>query len=190
MTDEVKVTIAAQAALLILAMDHDYFSNVESILVYPFDYVAVETTVGSDRIVNVGPSFRAGEAWSTGPIVLSWPDALAGGRNESDGRNVVLHEFAHKLDYRNGSADGVPRLKTKLEYDRWSEVMSREFDELVRDSETGHATLLNKYGATNPAEFFAVTTECFFERGGQLKSSHPNLYEVFRGFYNQDPAGR
>lgn len=190
LTDEIKVTISGQAAFLLLGLGHDYFSNVESILIYPFDYVAIQTTVEPGQIVTVIPSFRAGEAWSSGPIVLSWPNALAGGLDESDGRNVVFHEFAHKLDFRNGSADGVPKLKNKVEYDRWTDVMSREYEELIGTSESGHLSLFNSYGATNPAEFFAVTTEAFFERARMLKSHHPALYDVFRAYFNQDPASR
>lgn len=188
MTQEIKVSIAAQASRLILAIKHDYFSNVESILVYPYNYMAIEKVTGPDNAVNLVPNVRLGEAWSQGPVILSWPEVLAGGRNELDGRNVVYHEFAHKLDYNNGSADGVPRLQDQDLYDRWSSVMSSEFDTLVEESREGQVRLLNAYGATNPAEFFAVSTECFFEQSQAMRHVYPDLYRVLSDYYKQDPA--
>ena len=189
LTDEHRVTIAAQAAVLILNVEHDYFGNVKSILVYPAGYSA-KTTVTDGRIVSEAPVNRLGEAWSSDlPIILSWPDALAGGRHEGDGHNVVLHEFAHKLDNRDGKGDGVPRLKTDAEYHRWSVVMSHEFEVLTYRASMGQPSLLNQYGATSPAEFFAVSTECFFERPRELRHYHPDLYKIFQEYYKQDPAG-
>jgi Mlc titration factor MtfA (ptsG expression regulator) len=188
LTDEIHVTIAAQASRLILTMKHDYFSNVESILVYPYNYMAIDKVAGPDSAVSLVPNVRLGEAWSQGPVILSWPEALAGGRNEMDGRNVVYHEFAHKLDFSNGSADGVPRLHDQKEYDRWSAVMSAEFEALVREREHGHHRLLNTYGATNAAEFFAVSTECFFERAQAMRHIYPELYNVLCDYFQQDPA--
>jgi len=190
LTDEHRVTIAAQASMLILGIDHDYFANVKSILIYPAGYT-VKTTVTNGRIVSEGPSDRLGEAWSGDlPVILSWPDALAGGRDETDGHNVVLHEFAHKLDNRDGAGDGVPKLSSDAEYHRWSVVMSHEFEVLQYRASTGQPSLLDKYGATNAAEFFAVTTECFFERPRELRHYHPDLYRIFRDYYKQDPAAR
>jgi hypothetical protein len=190
MTDEVRVTIAAQAAMLLLGIDHDYFANVQSILVYPAGYSA-KKTVTDGRFVSEVRDDRLGEAWSGDlPVILSWPDALDGGRNVFDGRNVVLHEFAHKLDNRDGTGDGVPRLGSRQEYDRWSEVMTREFELLTYLASTGQPSLLNQYGATSPAEFFAVTTECFFERPLELRRYHPDLYTIFKDFYRQDPVDR
>jgi Mlc titration factor MtfA (ptsG expression regulator) len=143
-------------------------------------------------IVPVGPSYRLGEAWGQGPVVLSWSDALQGGRNPLDGRNVVLHEFAHKLDMLGGGdADGVPRLPGGQEqYDEWHEVMSAEYDQLVAQHEHGRATLLDDYGATSPAEFFAVATECFFEKPCQMRDKHERLYDVLKGYFRQDTAAR
>ncbi len=188
LTDEILVTIAAQASRLLLAMKHDYFANVESILVYPYNYMAIEKVAGPDSAVTLVPNVRLGEAWGQGPVILSWPDVLAGGRNEMDGRNVVYHEFAHKLDFSNGSADGVPRLRDQKEYDQWSAVMSAEFETLVREREHGHRRLLDTYGATNPAEFFAVSTECFFEKAEAMRHIYPELYKTLCDYYQQDPA--
>jgi len=188
MTDEIKVTVAAQASRLILNIKHDYFSNVESILIYPYNYMAIEKTTGPDSAVNLAPSVRLGEAWSQGPVILSWPEVLSGGKSDFDGRNVVYHEFAHKLDYSNGNADGVPRLHDQQEYDRWSAVMSAEYENLVAETEHGHPRLLNTYGATNAAEFFAVSTECFFEQSRAMRHVYPELYKVLSNYYQQDPA--
>jgi Mlc titration factor MtfA (ptsG expression regulator) len=190
MTEEIQVTIAGQAAILLLGIEHDYYANVESILVYPYDYVAVDKVAGPGMTVSEVLSQRAGESWSRGPIVLSWSSALAGGRNALDGRNVVLHEFAHKLDLRDGSVDGTPPLRRANDYTEWADVMNAEFQSLRAESARGHTTLVDQYGATNTAEFFAVVTECFFERPTDLLHRHPSLYAVLREFYGQDPATR
>ena len=189
-TDEMQVTVAAQACLLVLHREHDYFPNVESVILYPTGYSAKNTTPGPDGIVHETLSERLGEAWGNGPVVLSWADALAGGRNANDGRNVVFHEFAHKMDMRDGSADGVPPLEADAEFDRWADVMSKEYAQLVAQSEHGRTSLLDSYGATNAAEFFAVATECFFEKSRQMQQTHGSLYAVMRDFYQQDPAAR
>jgi MtfA peptidase len=190
--DEKRVTISAQACLLLLGLEHNYYVNVDSILVYPTGYIARQETPGPDGVVDVGGgSARLGEAWGGGPVVISWIDARDGGRNPSDGHNVVYHEFAHKIDMADGAADGVPRLHDNAEYDVWAEVMSAEFKELVEQSRQRHPhTLLDTYGATNEAEFFAVATETFFEKPKQMREGHPRLYEVLRDFYRQDTAAR
>jgi MtfA peptidase len=189
-TDEVQVTIAAQACLLTLHLDGEPYPNVSSVLVYPAGYVAPERAIRPGGIVDERKSHRIGEAWSHGPIVLSWADALEGGRNESDGRNLVFHEFAHKLDMRSGPPNGVPRLMTDAQYEEWSEVMSAEFSELVARSHYHEATLLDKYGSRDGAEFFACATECFFELPLDMREQHPRLYGVLRDYYRQDPAER
>ena len=193
LTDEIRVGIAAQACLLLLGLeDHNFYKNVQSILVYPSGYKVVETHPREAGIVDETPGARLGEAWSTGgPVVLSWSDALTGGRDPFDGHNVVLHEFAHKLDLRDGSADGVPNLSEGQEqYDEWHDVMAPEYDHLVAQNEQGRADLLDGYGATSPAEFFAVATECFFEKPRQLREKHPRLYDVLARYYRQDTAAR
>lgn len=191
LTDEIRVTISAQAGLLVLGLEHNYYTDVESILVYPSGYVARQPTRGPDGVVHIGGSARLGEAWGAGPVVISWIDAREGGRNPSDGHNVVLHEFAHKLDMVTGAADGVPRLHDKADYAVWAEVMSDEFQDLIAQSRLHHShALLDVYGATNEAEFFAVATETFFEKPRQMREGHPRLYEVLRDFYLQDTAAR
>jgi Mlc titration factor MtfA (ptsG expression regulator) len=123
-------------------------------------------------------------------VVLSWDSARHGAYDPKDGRNLVFHEFAHKLDMLDGFVNGTPPLKSRNAYRIWSEVMTREFERLQDAAERRRATVLDKYGATNEAEFFAVATECFFERGVKLEKKHPELYEVLQGYYRQDPARR
>lgn len=189
-TDKVKVTVAAQAALLLLGLTHDYFADVETVIVYPASYVATERTWGPGGVLNETPTPRMGETSHRGPVIVSWADALAAGRGHAGGRSVVLHEFAHRLDLRDGAVDGVPPLGDARQYDEWSQVMSSEFQTLLADMQEGRPTLLDAYGATNAGEFFAVATECFFETPHPLEQMHPRLYGVLRDFYRQDPAGR
>lgn len=190
-TDEIKVTIAAQAALLTLGFQDEYFDMVLSVLVYPDAYAAPGHTITKGGLVLEGESHREGEAWYRGPVVLSWADALAGGRHQTNGDNLVLHEFAHQLDMQNGRvADGTPPLATREQYDRWRQVMHAEFERLRRDCRRGRPTVLDCYGTTNLGEFFAVGTECFIERPQDMKQEHPDLYDIFRDFYGQDPAAR
>jgi Mlc titration factor MtfA (ptsG expression regulator) len=190
LTDEIKVAIAGQACLLILNLDREIYPNVETILVYPTAFIAKRPSVSGDGVVDESPQGLLGEAWSTGPIVISWADVRSGGLNPEDGRNVVYHEFAHKLDLRDGSADGVPRLADDAQYETWASVMSAEYADLVKKAEHGQKSLLDPYGAVNAGEFFAVATECFFEKSVRMRKTHPDLYEVLSGFYRQDPAAR
>jgi Mlc titration factor MtfA (ptsG expression regulator) len=190
LTDEIKVTVSAQACLLVLGFEHETYRNVESILVYPTAFVAAQPRVGPDGVVESAPYGLLGEAWHKGPVILSWIDAREEAKNPAGGHNVVFHEFAHKLDLRDGSADGVPKLADDAEYEQWAEVMSAEYADLVERAEHRRKSLLDPYGATDPAEFFAVATECFFDRPRPMRQTHPRLYTVLRDFYRQDPAAR
>lgn len=189
LTDEIRVTIAAQAALLTLARERPDYPKVESILVYPTAYV-IPSREMRGHIVTERRTPVEGEAAILGTVVLSWEDALAGGRRRGDGHNVVFHEFAHQLDMQDGAADGVPYLDTQEQIANWSAVFMGEFQALTSAVANGEGTFLDPYGATNAAEFFAVATESFFERAGAMASFHPKLYEALRGFYRQDPAAR
>lgn len=190
-TDEVKVTIAAEASLLLLGFEDQYFDMIQSILVYRDAYRARAQQNVAGGVVLEGDSNREGEAWYRGPVVLSWADALAGARHRTHGDNLVLHEFAHQLDMQNGRiVDGTPPLESAEQYRRWQEVLNDEYDGLVRDCERGRPTVLDCYGATNVGEFFAVATERFFEQPGKLADRHPSLYEILCGYYRQDPAVR
>jgi MtfA peptidase len=190
MTDEIKVTIASMACLLVLGMEHNYFDRVKSILVYPSAYVVPDTPERGTGIIDDVGEARLGEAWYRGPVVLSWDDARADGRLRHRGHNVVFHEFAHQLDMLDGVIDGTPPLKDEQEARRWRDVMTAEYESLVRRTEQGRATLLDSYGATNEGEFFAVATECFFEQPIELSERHPRLYELLRDYFRQDPAKR
>lgn len=184
-TDEVRVTIAAQACVLLIGLRQDVYPNVSEVLVYPSSYFAQ----ASDGLI-VSQSHRLGEAHAQhrGPVVLAWDSARHGGYDPRDGRNLVYHEFAHKLDFLDGLADGTPVFDDRAAFERWVDVMTRHYEALCDAAERGKATLLDKYGATNPAEFFAVATECFFEKPDQLHKRHSDLYAVLRDFYKQDPA--
>lgn len=189
LTDEIKVTIAAQAALMVLGLKDVYFDHVLSILVYPDSYIAQGVRTNRAGVVIEGGQARQGEAWWRGPVILSWSDSLAGGRGESPGHNLVIHEFAHQLDMMNGrSIDGVPPLDSREQLSRWLEIMRREHARLVTDCRRGRRGVIDCYGATNPAEFFAVLSEAFFERSHLLQAHRPDLYEVLRDFYHVDPV--
>jgi Mlc titration factor MtfA (ptsG expression regulator) len=189
-TDEIRVTIAAQACLLLLHRETDYFPLMSTILVYPHHYFAFTSRHVPGGLVQEGVQARLGESWKRGPIVLSWDDVLRGAADPDDGHNVIFHEFAHELDSESGAMEGAPSLPDPTMYTAWARVLSNEYNSLLIDIEKNHRHLIDAYGASNPAEFFAVVTEAFFEKPLQLKSHHPELYEQMRSFYQQDPAGR
>jgi Mlc titration factor MtfA (ptsG expression regulator) len=186
LTDEIRVTIAANACLLLLHLGgEDVFPKVESILVYPSAYVVPPARHG---IVNDTPDVRAGESWKWGTLIVSWDAVRKGVHDPRDGDNVVLHEFAHALDWEDGAGDGAPILPKRAMYRPWAKVLGAEYDHLVWSTEHGKEELLDAYGAKNPAEFFAVASEVFFEQPERMKAEHPKLYEQLAGFYRQDPA--
>lgn len=188
MTDEMRLMIAAQACVLLLHRDTEYFSALQSVLVYPHAFVVDTIQQRSGKLVLRGEEVRMGEAWVCGVVILSWDGVLRGVDNDHDGHNVVFHEFAHQLDMENGDADGFPYVQDREFQERWTEVLSEEYAQLVRDTDVSRPTIIDYYGAKNPAEFFAVTTECFFEIPHRLRKYHPELYEVFSAYYAQDPA--
>jgi Mlc titration factor MtfA (ptsG expression regulator) len=189
MTDEIKVTVAALACLLVLGVEDSHYDRMQSILVYPSAYGIPGNTVGRDGLIHEDEA-RLGEAWYRGPVILSWEDVRYEARHPWQGRNLVFHEFAHQLDMLDGVINGTPPLGSPEQYRRWQEVMTAEYQRLIHESEHGRATLLDEYGTTNEGEFFAVATECFFERPAEMARRHPQLYEVLRGYYRQDPATR
>jgi Mlc titration factor MtfA (ptsG expression regulator) len=189
LSDEMRITIAAQACLLILHRKTDYFPRLLTILVYPSTYIAEENRPIEGPIWEEGKILRLGEtAGRMGTVVLAWDAAKQGAADPSDGQNLVLHEFAHQLDYENFAADGAPPLATRAQQLSWREVMRTEFASLRAADETGIPTLLDTYGATNPAEFFAVSTEAFFERPCALRAHHPKLYTELQDYFRQDPT--
>src|SRR5690348_3571570 len=188
-TDEVRVTIAAQACLLLLHRKTDYFPRLLTILVYPSSYLADEQRPVTADIWEEGKHARSGETGRTmGSMVLAWETVQSGAADPADGKNVVLHEFAHQLDYENFAADGTPALATRQQQLAWREVMRTEFAWLRAADETGIPTLLDTYGATNAAEFFAVSIEAFFERPTMSRSQHPRLYSELKNYFRQDPV--
>lgn len=189
LTDEIRVTIAAQACVLLLHRESEYYPRVTSILVYPSIYIASEERSVGGGIWEEGEEVRLGHTHERmGVIVLAWDAALHGSRAYDDGVNVVLHEFAHQLDFENASTDGTPALDSRQDYVSWGQVLGEEFERLRRLDAAGIRSFLDSYGATNPAEFFAVVTEFFFERPVELRARHPELYAELKGFYRQDPA--
>lgn len=193
LTDEIRVTVAAQACLLQLALPHDYYRNVESILIYPSTVVPPEHAPGffdpGGTVAEVSHPLL-GQAFAYGPVILVWDAVLHGARHPEQGHNVVYHEFAHKLDMLDGAADGTPLLADTGQFAEWVTVCSREFLRLRRIAETGRKTFLDSYGARNEAEFFAVATEEFFDRPIALREHAPELYRVLSAYYRQDPADR
>ena len=188
-TDEVRVTIAAQACLLLLHRRTDYFPGLLTILVYPLTYMVEEKRQVGEHVWEEGTVSRLGQTGRRmGSLVLSWGAVKHGAADPSDGKNVVLHEFAHQLDFENHAADGVPGLATREQQLAWSEVMKSEFASLRAADESGIPTLLNTYGATDPAEFFAVSVEAFFEQPHALRAHHPKLYAELRKYFQQDPV--
>ena len=177
-TDEMRVTIAAQACLLLLNRQHNYFPHLKTIMIYP---------AGFKNPNHEGPGHHLGESWVRGPVVLSWADALHGGINAKDGENVVIHEFAHQLDQADGAGDGRPMIAGG-EIRTWGKVLSKEFKSLSVKAKLRNRAFFNHYGATNPAEFFAVISEHFYEQPKTFQRKHPDLYATLQKYYQVDPA--
>jgi Mlc titration factor MtfA (ptsG expression regulator) len=189
-TDEMRVTVAAQACLPLLGATRGFYPQLRQILLYPGPFVVDRVASGGAGVQQEQRRVLAGESWSQGQVILSWPDVLAGAADPGDGSNVVIHEFAHQLDQVKGFANGAPLLRDRRAYARWSAVMQTEYDALCRRAALGEPGLLSDYGATDPAEFFAVASEVFFEQPLQLAEAHPALYRELAGYYRFHPAGR
>jgi len=186
-SDEMRVTVAGLACILLLNRPATYFPGFSSIIIYPDSYVATE--VSFDGHVEVRrKTKRAGESWLRGPVVLSWKDVLQGSANVGDGYNVVLHEFAHKLDEENDGTNGLPVLQEREQYGQWAKVLGKEYKLLESRIDRGRNRVLHEYGLTSPAEFFAVATESFFEKPIAMRDQLPDLYDQLRIFYCSDPA--
>jgi Mlc titration factor MtfA (ptsG expression regulator) len=190
-TDEIKVTIAAGACVLLLGVPHlDVFPRLREVIVHPHDLTDTVDAVGPDGRRYAIRETRSGEAWRRGPVLLAWDSVRHSVARPHDGYNVVLHEFAHVLDMQSGSADGMPPLESREQYKTWNSVFYKEFDAFVEASRRGRSTFLDPYGASHPAEFFAVATEHFFEQSRRLKQNHPRLFRLLADFYHQDPTRR
>jgi hypothetical protein len=188
LTDEIRVTVAAYAAVLLLHRETDFYPRLTSILVYPTTYVVSQERYVGEGIWEEGESERAGE---TGlrlrAVVVAWDDVPREPEAGVLGHNVVLHEFAHQLDFEDASFDGTPLLEPG-QRQAWARVMEAEYANLHRAVLAGDPTLIRPYGAKNRGEFFAVITELFFHRGRDLRDAHRALYEQLCAYYRQDPA--
>ncbi|MEI6217413.1 MAG: M90 family metallopeptidase [bacterium] len=186
-TDEIRVTIAAEACLLMLHGEPHFYPALSSILVYPHPYlVDTDESVGQEHVEAT--EMRAGESWLRGSVVLAWDlvEREAGGHG--DGRGVALHEFAHQLDQEDGRADGAPVLGRLSRFESWAMVLGNEYQKLKEEIANGQESTLDEYGATNPAEFFAVATEAFFRNPIGMKSQHSSLYDKLKEYFRVDPA--
>ncbi len=186
-TDEIRVTIAAGACILLLHRETDYYPGMKTILVYPQPFVGrAQKNLGGGTIVE-GSEERLGEAWHRGPVILSWEDVRYDMENPDDGHNVIFHEFAHQIDSTSGQGDNSPVFRS-ANYVKWVAVLQKEFENLRKNVEDGRDTFLDEYGAESPAEFFAVATEAFFEQSREMGLWYPELYEQMKIFYQQDPG--
>ena len=187
-TEEMRVVIAAQACLLLLNRRRpDYFPNLRQILVYPGAFIVDRVQTDGAGVLQEQRHVLSGESWSQGQVILSWDVVVDGAAIVDDGRNVVIHEFAHQLDQQNGHANGAPFFVGRAKRARWASVMSAEFERLQEAARDGLPSLLSYYGATNPAEFFAVSSEVFFEQPEKMAGEHPELYRELSRFYRVDP---
>lgn len=188
LTDEIKVTIAAHAGILLLHRAADYYPRLVTVLVYPNTFINPDTREELGSITLEGEEVCAGEAWHQGVVILAWDEVRRSIRNDRDGYNVAFHEFAHQLDMENGEDDGMPFIPEHELRERWPRVFQAAYDRLIEDIEHERRTFFDEYAAENPAEFFAVATETFFERPREFKRHNPDLYDVLAEFYRQDPA--
>ncbi len=186
-TNEMRVTIAAQACMLQLNRNSGLYAGLNYIIIYPSAFVVTRPETDASGVVSHGRKGLLGESWQNGKVILAWDNVLHGARNFVDGSNVVLHEFAHQLDSETGSTDGAPLLAGESSYRSWAAALSGEYAVLQRDARIGRRSLLDHYGATNPAEFFAVATETFFEKPRRMARHHQELFEILQSYYRIDP---
>ena len=185
-TDEIRVMTSAQACILLLNQGTFFTNKLRSAVIHPKAYSATshDTIAGETMEKKIAVQ---GQSWENGLVVLSWDNTRTGAANSKDGRNLVIHEFAHQLDQSDGLTDGAPVLGSKEQYKRWQRVCSRVFSDLQDKIDRGQKTVIDDYGATNPAEFFSVATETFFEKPYQLNKKRPELYDLLREYYRVDP---
>jgi MtfA peptidase len=186
MRDEMRYAIAAQACMLILNLDLSYYRGWVEIIVYPDEFVARYEFVDEDGVAHQVEEPISGESWLQGPVILSWQDAKGAG----DGYNVVIHEFAHKLDMLNGDANGFPALHADMDRKTWVAAFTAAYEDFCRRVERHDWLPIDDYAAENPAEFFAVLSEAFFETPHAVKLTYPEVYHQLSLFYRQDPVER
>lgn len=188
--DKKRIYIAAQACLLILNLKLEYFHGWHEIIVYPDTFVIKREEYDDSGVVHETRRTLAGEAWGRGPVILSWSDARPNSHSHGPASNVILHEFAHKLDMLNGTANGMPPLHKNMVRKQWTKSLSHAYDKLYHQIERHHHTSIDPYAATNPAEFFAVLTEVFFEKPALLHKLYNDVYHQLCLYYRQDPLRR
>lgn len=186
-TDEVRVTIAAQACMLLLNRKLDFYPFLQTIVVYPAAFISGRTSSDESGVHYQDTRVILGESWTKGQVILSWRDSAAGASDIDDGHNLVMHEFAHQLDGENGATNGSPPLNSDQSQKEWSQVMQESFDRLQSKVRKGHSSIIDRYGATNSAEFFAVSTETFFEQPEELQQEYPELYQQLSNYYKVNP---
>lgn len=185
LTDEMRAHIAVQACLLILNLGLDYYAGWQSVILYPGDFRVPKEEIDEIGVVHRWQEDLSGEAWQQGPVILSWQATANPSMPQS---NIVLHEFAHKLDMRDGRADGCPPLPTGMSEKTWAIAFSKAYASFCAQLDTGQATLIDDYAGESPAEFFAVLSEVFFADPELLKASFTDVYQQLQTFYRQDPA--
>jgi MtfA peptidase len=185
-TDEIRVTVAAQACMLTLNRRKTYYPRLATIYIYPTAYISRNRYQDESGVLVDNAGVNLGESWGDGRLVLAWDAAKHGAVNIQDGHNVVMHEFAHQLDQADGSGDGVPALDTPTRYAQWVNVLGARYEQLRKRKKS--RGVIDTYGATNPAEFFSTATEAFFEKPDLMKRRMPDLYGELRDYYRVDPA--
>jgi MtfA peptidase len=188
LTEAMQARIAVQACVPVMNLGLDWYRGWETVIVYPGKFGHRRRETGEDGLVHEWDQVMSGESWELGPVILSWADVTASGRGE--GYNVVIHELAHKLDMRNGAPDGFPPLHRGMEPRQWSAAFSAAFEDLNRRIDAGEPSAIDPYAAEDPAEFFAVLSETFFERPELLQATYPEVYAQMQAFYRQDPQAR
>jgi len=181
------LTVAAQASMLVLHRDGEPYPELRTVYLYPTTFSSVQKRQDQYGIVTEGEVHRLGESWEMGTVILAWDSVKQGVRNIHDAHNVAFHEFAHQLDHEDGGTDGAPALPGREAYRSWAGVFRENYADYLEEVAAGKRTLIDEYGATNPAEFFAVATETFFEKPRQLFKKRPDLYDELKKFYVVDP---
>lgn len=187
LTEDMILTVAAQACLLVVHREGKPYPKLKVVYLYPSTFSSVQKQVDALGVVTEEEVHRLGESWERGTVVLAWDSVAQGAHNIADANNVTFHEFAHQLDHEDGATDGAPGLPCKESYRSWARVFQENYDEFLQLTEAGKKTVLDYYGATNPAEFFAVATETFFEKPRQLARRRPELYAEMMKYYGLDP---
>ncbi len=187
LTEDMILTVAAQACLLVIHREGKPYPKLKAVYLYPGTFHSVQKRVDALGLVTEGVVHRLGESWDKGTVVLAWDAVEQGARDFADAANLTFHEFAHQLDHEDGATDGAPGLPSTAAYRSWARVFQENYDDFVERTKEGKKTALDSYGATNPAEFFAVATETFFENPDQLFRRRPELYAEMRTYYGLDP---